>query len=303
VQQLLSGDREHLIQSAQKLAEQVEHRVLGEAAARGLSSDQGNHPTHLLAAGSNSLKMMSSRGVAGPLALSLQNSLKSAWNSYNRALLVRPLATKIMTGVVGTIIGDGIAQYSSYRMALPAPTKGVKQQRMPPFQYDFPRLARLLIWTASFATPLAHYWFNFLDTRIMPSAPTSMRAVAAKLILDQGFMAPVGTSLFFMAMKVLEGQPERAIPEVRAKLWPVMLANWTVWPLANAINFALIPPSQRILYVNVLAIAWSAFMSHMANKPAASASTKHAHHTSHTQHMHGVNMRPLETASAGAKLS
>jgi protein Mpv17 len=33
-----------------------------------------------------------------------------------------------------------------------------------------------------------------------------------------------------------------------------MKANWAVWPLANLINFALIPPEQRILYVNVLAV-------------------------------------------------
>jgi hypothetical protein len=43
--------------------------------------------------------------------------------------------------------------------------------------------------------------------------------------------------------------------QVRNKFWPVMLTNWAVWPIANLINFAYIPPSQRILYVNVLAVS------------------------------------------------
>jgi hypothetical protein len=45
--------------------------------------------------------------------------------------------------------------------------------------------------------------------------------------------------------------------QVRSKFWGVMKANWAVWPLANLINFALIPPEQRILYVNVLAVGAS----------------------------------------------
>jgi len=210
----------------------------------------------------------------------IRTKAAALWASYNRALAAQPLLTKVATGVVGTIMGDALAQYSQHTMALSAHTKarkgGVAAGRHvaahvepPTFKYDFARLARLLVWSAAVGTPIAHFWFGFLDKCIVPGAPTSARAVAAKLLLDQGLMAPAGTALFFFGMKIMEGQPDKAVPEVKAKLWPVLCANWAVWPLANAINFALIPPSQRILYVNVLAVAWSAFMSHMAAKPAA----------------------------------
>lgn len=55
-------------------------------------------------------------------------------------------------------------------------------------------------------TPLAHYWFLALDTTVVPAAPTSMRAVMTKLVLDQGVMAPLGTCLFFILMKVSNQQ-------------------------------------------------------------------------------------------------
>lgn len=42
---------------------------------------------------------------------------------------------------------------------------------------------------------------------------------------------------------------------VKSKLKPTLLANWTVWPLAHVINFALVPPAQRILYINVVNVS------------------------------------------------
>jgi hypothetical protein len=48
---------------------------------------------------------------------------------------------------------------------------------------------------------------------------------------------------------------EQVVSTVKSKLKPTLLANWTVWPLAHVINFALVPPAQRILYINVLNVS------------------------------------------------
>jgi hypothetical protein len=45
------------------------------------------------------------------------------------------------------------------------------------------------------------------------------------------------------------------VSTVESKLKPTLLANWTVWPLAHVINFALVPPAQRILYINVVNVS------------------------------------------------
>jgi protein Mpv17 len=85
-----------------------------------------------------------------------------------------------------------------------------------------------------------------------------MVAVLMKMGLDQTLMAPLMTMVFFAAMKALEGKPGEAVSEVQTKLQPTMMANWMVWPLAHVVNFALVPPAQRILYVNVVNVsgAW-----------------------------------------------
>ena len=42
--------------------------------------------------------------------------------------------------------------------------------------------------------------------------------------------------------------------------------SWTVWPLAHAINFRIIPSSQRVLYINTIQIGYNCFLSLIANR-------------------------------------
>jgi hypothetical protein len=44
-----------------------------------------------------------------------------------------------------------------------------------------------------------------------------------------------------------------------------VLLTTQVWPFAHLVNFALIPSSQRILYINIIAILWTAFLSSRAS--------------------------------------
>lgn len=43
----------------------------------------------------------------------------------------------------------------------------------------------------------------------------------------------------------MQGHPEAVIPSIQAKLLPMMLANFAVWPIAHLINFKFIPSQQR----------------------------------------------------------
>ncbi|KXZ55559.1 hypothetical protein GPECTOR_2g1108 [Gonium pectorale] len=257
-------------------------------------------------------------------------------------------------GVVGTVLGDLIAQLSSHALAS-TPTEGgaaIAAEPLPrlgsgrggkggdeytagkdkdrllsgrdedgvmlrfrSFKYDVGRVLRLCLWSVAVGTPIAHYWFRFLDTRIYPHAPKSNSAVVAKLLLDQLVMSPAGTALFFFGFRLLEGGTlAEARSSLAAKWAPTMALNYVLWPAANIINFKLfagwmgdpvhtatvmvpglhqmlmwimlgywetevnrpnglapyfcqfVPPEQRILYVNCVALFWSAVMSHMANR-------------------------------------
>jgi hypothetical protein len=53
---------------------------------------------------------------------------------------------------VGTIIGDGIAQFTSRTSCSPNTPA-----------YDAARASRLCTYAAVIGTPIGHYWFHFLD--------------------------------------------------------------------------------------------------------------------------------------------
>jgi hypothetical protein len=57
---------------------------------------------------------------------------------------------------VGSILGDGIAQYTAARGR-----SSVVSTQQP--AYDVGRVARLCTYAALIGTPIGHYWFNFLD--------------------------------------------------------------------------------------------------------------------------------------------
>lgn len=47
----------------------------------------------------------------------------------------------------------------------------------------------------------------------------------------------------------------QAIAEMKEKFKPTLMANYVLWPAANLVNFAFVPPSQRILYCNVVYVS------------------------------------------------
>lgn len=77
--------------------------------------------------------------------------------------------------------------------------------------------------------PIGHYWYGMLDRTVMVSKPTSATAVATKTAIDQIFFAPVFTSMFFGAMKAMDGKTDEIKEEVETKLWPTMKVNWTMY--------------------------------------------------------------------------
>lgn len=96
-------------------------------------------------------------------------------------------------------------------------------------QWDAKRTAKMGAFGLALHGPIGHYWYGFLDRTIMVAAPTSAAAVATKTAIDQILWAPVFTSMFFGAMKVMDGKVDEIPTEISEKLWPTMKVNWTVY--------------------------------------------------------------------------
>jgi hypothetical protein len=127
--------------------------------------------------------------------------------------------------------------------------------------FDVYRCLRLSLYGALIDGPVGHYFYQFLDTKIKPDDPRGNAAVLTKTAIDQLLWAPGMTVVFLAFLTTLEGRPEAIMSVVQAKLLPIYLANLGVWPLFHLVNFKYVAPEQRILFNNIVAIAWTTYLS------------------------------------------
>jgi len=143
------------------------------------------------------------------------------------------------------------------------------------FVYDKMRGLRFMAFSALVGTPVAYFWYGWLDATILPLAPVSAQAIITKVVMDQVLYSPVMTSLFFSGMAVCDGKGvSGALTMIREKLWPTLLATWVLWPAAHVINFMYVPTDLRILYINIVAIVWTAYLSTVAAAPTSAPPPK-----------------------------
>ena len=186
----------------------------------------------------NAVPQEAAKALEGPAKL-----VSTIIKAYNGALTRHPVATKAVTSLIGFAIGDRLAQ--SFGGA----------------PFDVYRCLRLSMYGALIDGPVGHYFYQFLDTKIKPDDPKGATAVLGKTAIDQLLWAPIMTVVFLAFLTTLEGRPEAIMSVVQAKLVPIYLANLGVWPIWHLINFRYVAPEQRILFNNIVAIAWTTYLS------------------------------------------
>lgn len=111
---------------------------------------------------------------------------------------------------------------------------------------------------------MCHYWYILLD-RVLPGI--TGRAVARKVLADQCIFGPICLSTFFIGMGVLEGKGSKEIAiDMKTLFLPTYLLEWVVWPAAQALNFYVVPPQMRVLYVNSVLLVWAVILSYIKHK-------------------------------------
>ncbi|GAM22026.1 hypothetical protein SAMD00019534_052010, partial [Acytostelium subglobosum LB1] len=188
------------------------------------------------------------------------------WQPYLRALDSYPLVTKSLSTAALMGTGDVIAQRLEYHYKSPS-----ERMKTKGFEVDVRRALTMTGVGAFFSGPLLHFWYKRLDILVRGEGAL---VVVKKLALDQLAFAPVVISAFIGLMGTLNGKtPSQCIQAIQNDLFFALKANWTLWPLANAINFALIPPSLRVLYVSTVSVFWNIFLSNLGNKKHDEGST------------------------------
>lgn len=104
-----------------------------------------------------------------------------------------------------------------------------------------------------------HYWYKFIDARI---PGRSLSIVLRKVFWDQIICSPIVISTFFITLGILEQTgKEEIIQEIKEKAWRLYLAEWTIWPPAQIINFYFLPNKYRILYDNTISLGYDVYTS------------------------------------------
>lgn len=174
------------------------------------------------------------------------------WAGYNSNLEHFPIMTKAMTSMVGFLLGDVIAQ------------KFLGDKDTP---IDWKRAARMATFGFLIHGPTAHFFYSALDCIIVGTSPMK---VASKVVVDQVFWAPIFTAIFFAFLGFAEGKSVNLVKrKVQNDTWTGVTTSWKFWPLAHAINFAFVPASQRLLYINSLQVGYNVILSILGNQHSA----------------------------------
>ncbi|KAG6598128.1 SYM1 protein [Phytophthora cinnamomi] len=182
--------------------------------------------------------------------------------AYDRWLRDSPLLTKGVTSAVLFGIGDRVAQ--RIERSESAGDNGDPNSDDPDDRHGLHRTARMMLWGGVLFAPVGHAWYNFLERAVRGKGAA---AVAKKIAADQLVFSPPLSLAFFTYAGCSEGKPLRdTVDTAVAKLPPTLAVNWTVWPLVHVCTFGFVPLQYRILFINVVNVGWSAFLSRMASK-------------------------------------
>jgi len=130
--------------------------------------------------------------------------------------------------------------------------------------------------------PLSHVWYNLLNrVGTAETVQSRVRRLPASLALDALVFSPIavaGYLLFrtFLAMQDCKDscdiaslskspavQPyDNVMTRLQPLWWSTLQASWSFWPVANVINFTLVPLPYRVLYNNALSLFWNGYLSH-----------------------------------------
>jgi protein Mpv17 len=135
---------------------------------------------------------------------------------------------------------------------------GIEGKQFNDSSYDAYRTLR---WTVAGTTLHGPYFFvGFSKLDKYFGAATSISIVAKKTAVAQFVLFPPYLVALFGYMGLMEGYDD--IPKkMRERVPEAFVSGCIFWPVANGINFALVPPTLRVPYLATSAGLWNCYLS------------------------------------------
>lgn len=189
------------------------------------------------------------------------------WKAYLGLLETRPIPTKMATAALLSAFGDALAQTLDRSVVT----------------FSVRRLLVLVTINIVYFAPVLHLWYNLFDKIVakLKLKQGSWHATFTYLALDQLVNAPLTIFGFFAVFTLISAISEACVgvpmpglgalgmtlsDKVKLEYTNVLVANWKVWVGPQILNFSVVPPMLRVAFANVVAIAWNAILSIIANR-------------------------------------
>lgn len=174
-----------------------------------------------------------------------------AWDSYESVLSESPIATKAATSATVYTIGDIVSQR----------TEGVTLG-----QLDRGRVLRSLIAGLIGHGPLSHYWYNLLDDFYENVLHvTEWWAFAPKVLTDQATWGPFWNNTYILLLGIMKLESfENIWADVKRTTIPLIISGLKFWVPIHSVTYGLIPVENRLLWVDIVEIAWVTILATQA---------------------------------------
>ncbi|KAK6326815.1 hypothetical protein J4Q44_G00024600 [Coregonus suidteri] len=123
---------------------------------------------------------------------------------------------------------------------------------------DWSQTARVALVGFCFHANFNYHWLKGLE-RMLPGG--GAKRVSGKVVLDQLVAAPATISAFFIGLSVLENK-EDPLENWREKFWTSYKTGVVYWSTMQALNFSLVPPVARTVFVGGITLVWTVFLCH-----------------------------------------
>ncbi|XP_007953227.1 peroxisomal membrane protein 2 [Orycteropus afer afer] len=174
---------------------------------------------------------------------------RRALAQYLRLLRLYPVLTKATTSGFLSALGNFLAQLIEKKRK-----KENSSQNL-----DVSGPLRYAIHGFFFTGPLSHFFYLFMELWIPSEVPL---AGVKRLLLDRLVFAPAFLLLFFLVMNLLERKNMAAFStKMRRGFWPALQMNWKVWTPLQFININYVPLQFRVLFANLVALFWYAYLA------------------------------------------
>eukprot|EP00898_Chlorokybus_atmophyticus_P002136 jgi/Chlat1/2923/Chrsp2S04633 len=242
----------------------------GVASGTNLTLSPSVRPAGAVSAAATEAAAAAASGTGVPGATGFWRRAAEAYVRWNNE---RPFVTRAATAGTIFLASDLSAQVLTSVVATPPQTLAATPAStglLPAFKWEAERSLRMLSLGLFLSGPGQHMWFSFLH-KYLPSRKPPF--VVLKVALGQLLYGPFFTALFFAANGYLQGHnTEQVKSNLKEKLIPTLKAGLMVWPIADAINYKLVPASMQVLFINCCAFLWTIYLAAVVNKSESSSS-------------------------------